>query len=131
MKEEQSNVEVSEQLLDPDKTIEYIQKRRLEMIINGVPVDKDTMALLRDTANTAVNVKRITTDKESSKGQAEAALAVAKAISQHKGNPFHISQVIDGESVNVNSNFTQPELPAIETVPGETMIGLDDPSEPL
>lgn len=120
------SVEITETDIVPDTIINTVQSKRLGMLLTNQIPDKDTMALMRDLSNTAINQKRISVDKETAEGEREAAALMATAISQIGNNPFK-REVIEGVcQTTMESSFKPAELPDITPVPGETSQEMEE-----
>lgn len=64
--------------VEADNVIDIVQRTRMSQLLNGAPLDKDEMALMRDLNSDAFKQKRIVADEKT----ADASGELAKALGQ-------------------------------------------------
>lgn len=106
--------------ISPNAVLKVVQEKRMRMLLDVEKIEKDKRYLMNELAETAVAVLKIETDKEIATDEKEAALATAKAISSITFNPYHKDFIKDRESAVID-----PEIPKVETLPGETSRDLE------
>lgn len=112
---------VVEPVLDisADGILNTVQTKRLKMLLGLEEIDKNKRYLMNELSETAVAIKKIESEEDIAVGNKEGMDAVAEAIRNLNGNPYHRSQIINGESTVVD-----PEVPAIEIKPEEDSLEL-------
>ncbi len=96
----------------PSVLVKYIQQQRMEMLLNNVPVDKGTMILMDQVAETALKQTKILVESNSAKAQREIASQLAKLVCEARGNPFERPGSVQGD-------IPECDIPEMEIAEGE------------
>jgi hypothetical protein len=124
---------MSEYQLTDDDILKFTQAKRRELVdvllAGGMPTDKDGQQMLLQTLGdmdrTALGNKRIGAAEKLAESDRLVADAVLKINRQFGArSPFEASETVDGEVIPPTPILEK--LPKVETVPGETAIGISD-----
>lgn len=73
-------VETKDIDVTPDSVVDAIQRRRMSILMNGAPIDKDELSLMNDLGKTAQTQQRINVENKAVESDSEIAKSLAQMV---------------------------------------------------